>query len=351
MLSFLLALLFTAPAAPAAPDTTAPGLLLMAHGGGPEWNAAVEAAVAPLRGKYPVAIAFGMADPNTLGDALDALRQQGARRVAVVRLFLDGRSFLHQTEYFLGLRADPPERFLLHSHGSPAADDQGGHHGPAASTHAANTHAASTHGSHHGPAAAHDASHGAHHAATSGDDHAGHHGSAATDAQPQPLRHDLTLALSHDGLMQAKEVAAILATRAGALSREPAAESVLVLAHGTGDDVENARWITAMEHLSGAVRALGFHSVRAETLREDWPDRRVDAERRIRSFVEAETEDGRSVLVVPFRLAGFGPYREVLDGLDYRAADAGLLPHEAVTDWIAAQYRSIVAREGWDVSE
>src|SRR5690606_11529071 len=296
LLPFLLALLLAAPA-DARPDTTdAPGLLVMAHGGDPAWNEAVEAAVEPLRARYPVAIAFGMAEPASLGAALDDLAAQGAERVAVVRLFLDGRSFLHQTEYFLGLRPDAPERFILHgAHG-------GGHE-----------------------------SHGGH----------GSHGT------PQPVAHGLALALSLDGLMQAAEVAEILAARAEALSEHPAEESVLVLAHGTGDDVENARWIAAMERLSGDLRAQGFHSVRIETLSEDWPESREAAERAVRSFVAAEAGDGRDVLVVPFRLFGFGPYADVLDGLTYRAADAGILPHPAVTEWIEREYRAVLDREGW----
>ncbi len=270
-----------------------PGLLVMAHGGDAAWNAAVEAAVAPLRQRYPVALAFGMADPATLGQALDTLEARGAGQVAVVRLFMDGGSFLHQTEYFLGLRPDPPAEFVLHS----------------------------GHGNHHG----------------------------SSHRAPAPPARNLEIALSPDGLMQAEEVADILAARARHLSKAPAREAVLVLAHGTGDEVENARWIVAMERLSGPLRSAGFHSVRVETLREDWPDRRADAERRIRAFVEAEAEGGRTVLVVPFRLFGFGPYHEVLDGLNFRAADTGLLPHDAITGWLDAQYRAAATRQGWTV--
>jgi sirohydrochlorin ferrochelatase len=306
MLATLLALvLLSAPSSgdviTAADTADVPGLLVMAHGGGPEWDAAVYAAVAPLRSRYPVAVAFGMADPRTLLHALDSLATQGARRVAVVRLFMDGRSFRHQTEYLLGLRDDPPGEFLVHG-----SDHAGG-------------------------------SHGGRHGVSSGAEH----------SAPEPLRHPVAVAISEEGLMEAEEVGAILAARAQALSEAPAQESVLVLAHGTESDVENARWIAAMEHASGPLRALGFHSVRVETLREDWPERRAEAERRIRSFVEAEAGDGRTVLVVPFRLFGFGPYHDVLDGLKYRAADTGLLPHEAIADWMDAQYRVVVAREGW----
>lgn len=73
------------------------------------------------------------------------------------------------------------------------------------------------------------------------------------------------------------------------------------------------------------------------TLREDWPEKRATAEEQIRSFVtEAGAGDGRC-LVIPFRVYGFGPYAEVLEGLDYVSDGRGLLPHEAVSAWMLRQ--------------
>lgn len=297
MLRLLSLVFLLSPLAAEAQPSDVPGLLVMAHGGDEAWNAAVEDALAPLRDRYPMALAFGMADPASLSGGLDALAAQGVKRVAVVRLFLDGRSFLHQTEYFLGLREQPPARFVLHG---------GGDH----------------------------------------DTHGGGHSSAHGD--PQPIEHALDIALSTVGLMQAEEVAAVLTARATSVGTDPDGESVLVLAHGTGDDVENARWVAAMEHLTSPLRAAGYHAVRVETLREDWPEPRAAAKRAIRAFVAAEAADGRRVLVVPFRLAGLGPYRDVLDGLDYTASEEGILPHAAVTKWVDRQYHAVIAREGWD---
>lgn len=267
-------------------DSTQPGLLVMAHGGSFSWNQAVLKAVAPLRAGRPTAVAFGMADPNTLRQALDSLRAQGARRVVVVRLFMDSASFRHQTEYLLGLRSDPPARFL-------------------------------------------------------------HHAPWSESGPPPPLRHDLSLVLSSTGLMDAPEIGPILANRALALSQHPARESVLLLAHGTEDEVRNARWIVAMERHARLIRALGFYAVRVETLREDWPALRAEAERRIRAFIEAETQAGRTVLVIPFRVYGFGPYQEVLKGLAYRADGTGLLPHPAITAWIERQWYRLSQQAGW----
>jgi hypothetical protein len=93
------------------------------------------------------------------------------------------------------------------------------------------------------------------------------------------------------------------------------------------------------------LRAAGFKEAHSATLREDWPEARVLAEAEIRAWVESRTARGDRVIVVPFRLFGFGGYAEVLDGLTYTAAD-GLLPHELVTDWITESATDLFCAEG-----
>ena len=46
---------------------------------------------------------------------------------------------------------------------------------------------------------------------------------------------------------------------------------------------------------------------------------------------------GLEPVVIPFRVHGFGPYTRVLEGLDYRADELGLLPHQNVNLWVANQ--------------
>ena len=134
----------------------------------------------------------------------------------------------------------------------------------------------------------------------------------------------------------------VLARRALALSRDPARENVLILAHGPGDDAENERWLYHLDARAEIVRrAAPFDTVRVETLREDWPEKREFAEKRIRAFVEQSVQQGRRVLVVPFRVQGFGPYAEVLKGLDYVSDGQGLVPHPFVTQWIAHQIETL----------
>jgi hypothetical protein len=279
-----LALLFL----PVSPDQ---GILVMAHGGDEAWNRDVEAVVAPLKDRYPVEIAFGMARTSTLREAVERLEQKGVRRIAVVRMFISGESFLPETEYILGLRTEPPA--------APAS---------AAAPHGAVPAA---------PPSAH-----------------GDHGDHCAEA-PQPIASKCTFVLSQQGVADSALVDEILLERANALSKTPSRESVLLLAHGPADDAENERWLAKMEKRArGISQAGGFREVRCETLREDWPEKRAVSEKRIREFVQQHSRNGGRVIVIPFRVAGFGPYKEVLEGLEYVSDGRGFCPHPNMTTWI-----------------
>lgn len=257
-------------------------MLVMAHGGGEDWNAAVEAAVRPLEDEMPTAVAFGMADPVTLKDALKELEARNVACITVVRLFMSSKSFLHQTEYLLGLRSDPPPFFVSHS---------------------------------------------------------GHrvHGSGRPDP-PEPIAVDAEVVINRDGLLDAPAMGETLAQRAQSLSDGSGRESVIIIAHGPRDDAENEEWLRKLDKLADPVREAGsFETVEVATLREDWEEKRAKAEQHIRSFVEAQSVGGGRVLVLPFRLYGFGPYAGVLEGLEYEADGQGLLPSPRITDWIRAE--------------
>jgi sirohydrochlorin cobaltochelatase len=263
------------------------GVLVMAHGGRAEWNEGVLSAAAPLRGRYNLEVAFGMADAATIQQGVRQLEERGARKIGVVRLFVGSDSWYDRTEQILGLAA-----------GAPAA--------PATSGHVHTAHSAA-------------------------------HGMAFWRVETQS-----SFALSTRGLAEAPEASAILADRARALSCRPAVEDVLVLAHGTGDDGANARWLAHLDARANAIRqSLPFRRVHVETLREDWPDKRKDAEERIRAFVKRASDEGGRAIVIPFRVQGFGPYAKVLSGLDYVADGHGLIPHPGVTEWIEREIKAL----------
>jgi hypothetical protein len=263
------------------------GVLVMAHGGGGAWNAEVEKMLAPIRKDYRLELAFGMADAASLEAAVHKLEAEGAKRIAVVRLFVSGDSFLDRTEQILGLAPGAPAKTGQHATG----------------------------------------------------DRAGHGGHSMALWR---IETGARFALSREGLADAPEMGAVLAARARALSRAAKDETVLILAHGPEDDAENARWLSQIDRRAEAVRqALPFRAVRVETLREDWPEKRAASEARIRAFVTEASRNGGRVIVLPYRVAGFGPYAEVLKGLAYMSDGKGLMPSDEAGQWVRRQIEEL----------
>ena len=257
----------------------------MAHGGDDDWNTLVTGAVAALPSSIPTSIALGMADRASLGAALAEMSARGVRRIVVVRLFVSPQSFLSQTEWLLGLTRDRPAFVIDRS------DTEG--------------------------------------------------------VARSPLRYDVEVAISRRALADAEVVGEILLDRATQLSASPEKETVLFLAHGMASDADNDWLLGAMRSQAEAIRATcPFRRVVVDTVREDWPEARVAAVARIRGLVTLAAAHG-DVLVVPFRLAGFGPYAEILSGLEYRAQPLGFLPHPAITEWILETAAAEAARNGW----
>jgi sirohydrochlorin ferrochelatase len=297
------------------------GVLLMAHGGSAEWDASVLATAAPLREHYPVEVAFGMADAASLQDAAAKLEAQGVDTIAVIKLFISGESWHERTRQILGLSEGAPPRpdSAAHEH-APAIEtpdpamplEQGGTAGTAQAAH-----------EHGDPASTEpDAAPG----------EAGGH-----DMAFWQLASKARFRLSVEGLAEAAETGEILLDRALALSTQAAQEDILLLAHGPENDAENARWLQHMQARAEPLGTAGFHTVKAVTLREDWPEKRAAAETEIRAFVAAANAAGRTVIVLPFRVHGFGPYAEILDGLEYVSDQTGLIPHPAISRWIQRQ--------------
>lgn len=96
------------------------GLLVVAHGAGPEWNDAVRATVAQVRWAGPMAIAFLMGDDAaTQGwdSAVTRLVAAGASRIVVVPLMVSTHgSHYRQVAHYAGLLAALPEEVATHAH-------------------------------------------------------------------------------------------------------------------------------------------------------------------------------------------------------------------------------------------
>ncbi len=268
------------------------GVVVMAHGGPQAWNEGVTEMLRPLRHQYDMEIAFGMADAYSLQEAISKLESRGVTDIGVVRLFVSGESWLQRTGQILGLQEGAPER--------PAPEpEMHGEHGD--------------HAQHAGQ-------------------HMGHR------MEFWRVDSDARFRISQEGLSQAPEMDAVLVERVMALSNNPQNEDVLVLAHGPGDDAENERWLRYINDRTKALReSHEFNNIKVATLREDWPEKREAAQKIARDYVRAANDAGRTALIVPYRVYGFGPYADVLDGLDYVADETGLVPHPAVADWAERQ--------------
>ena len=132
-------------------------------------------------------------------------------------------------------------------------------------------------------------------------------------------------------------VGAILRERALAETADPAATSVVLIAHGPNTEEENRRWLAAMETHAALLRARGgFRRVSVLTHRNDAPPAVKDAARAAFRREVAEAAQAGTVVVVPLLLSSGGIEREVegdLRGLPYRFARP-LMPHPNLERWV-----------------
>lgn len=257
-----------------AADSSRIGVVALTHGADWFWNDAIEQALAPLASRHPLAFAFSMADPPTVDRAVRELERANAQAVVVVRAFGMADSFRSDVDRMLGLDVE--------SGAAPAA--HGGH-----------------------------AMGGMH-----GMDMGGHGMEAGIAAAPR-IRSALPMA-TVGGVDADPLFARALLANALSVSTDPARETIILTAHGQGEDAANQRWLDLLESLASQMRAIGgdhFHAFRVATWREDWPDKNKLAVAQVRAMVEEAGRDGGRALVVPARINGRGAADRYLAGLDF----------------------------------
>ena len=120
------------------------------------------------------------------------------------------------------------------------------------------------------------------------------------------------------------------------LSKDPANETVLLLAHGEATDEGNDKWLAVMgqniDRLRQDPHCAKLKTIKALTVREDWPKEREKAVAGVRATIEEASKHGR-VLVIANRLYGSGPYKSMLKGLTYEINEKGLAD-PVLTDWL-----------------
>lgn len=256
------------------------GVIVHAHGAGFHWNETMREAAAPLAEDHLLEFAFSMGGAGTLERAVRRLEKRGARAVVIVRVFSMADSFLDGIERFIGVDYESCRA----SSASPS------------------------HGHGHG------------------------HG------QPARLLTGLPV-VTTGGLEDHPFFARALLERARALSEEPGRETIILVAHGKGDDEGNALWLELLGSLREQMLAAGgddFREIRVGTWREDWPDKREAAIEAVRRDIEAAQRDGGRAIVVPARTTSQGPARELLPDLEFELGE-GFAPHPLFVEWLREQ--------------
>ena len=271
-LSLLLAI-----GAAAAPATAQRGLLVVAHGGGPGWNAGVRALVEQVRWQEgPVATAFLMgaeAEQAGWSPALAKLLAAGVREIVVVPLMVSSHGgHYHQIRFYAGELDSLPAELREHAHERPV---------------------------------------------------------------PPPVPTRVTAALD-----DAPELGVALLERWRELSAADRRRPLVLVAHGPNADTEAALWLRNLSRAAEPIRAGSKLPVAVQLLRDDAPAPiRGAAVAELRATIQRfAAGSADSVVVLPV-LVSTGAIDQVkiprdLEGLPIVYRSAQLVRSTAIARWI-----------------
>jgi sirohydrochlorin cobaltochelatase len=265
------------------------GTLIVAHGGGPAWDARVQKIAAEVRLPGPVAVSFLMgpgAKQHRFQDEVAKLVKRGAKEIVVVPMLVSSHSgHYEQIRYLVGERDDLDTTMMHHLHMS---------------------------------------------------------GIGRADAGV-PLR--LTKAVD-----DAPEMAEILAERAKTLASDPSRQALFLVGHGPNSAEDYAEWMANLRRVVDGVRArTGFRSVLLDLVRDDAPPPvRAEAVARVRELIQLQHQlTGRDVVVVPVLISTGKVSTEKLprdlEGLPMTYTSEGLLPHPGMARWVESRVRQAAA--------
>jgi len=281
------------------------GILLMAHGGGKDWNDSVRSIAIELDRQMPTELALGMADRTALQEGINKLVARGVKQICVVPLFVSSHSsIIESARYLLGLRSDAPKGLA----DSAMAHGLQGMSG-----------------------------------AVTSDTSTGKAPTLSPPVKsPVPLR--MTPALDRHPI-----VAEILSDRAAAIARNPSRDVLILVAHGPNEDEENVQWLADMSALASRIAAhTTYARIDCVTLRDDADAPVKDkATAELRAHVQAADEAGYHVLIVPLFLSYGGidnSLRQRLDGLEHTMSPQALLPDPRIAQWVLENVQATNAR-------
>jgi hypothetical protein len=147
-----------------------------------------------------------------------------------------------------------------------------------------------------------------------------HHGTAGKSLAASPRIRSALPMVTVGGVDDDPLFAKALLANARSVSKHPSRETVILVAHGQGDDAGNKQWLDLLGSLANRMRADGgsdFRAIRCATWREDWPDKNKAAVKQVRAMVAEADRDGGRALIVPARINGRGAADRYLKGLDF----------------------------------
>ena len=265
-----------------ASDSTV-GTIIIAHGGGPEWNAQVERVAADVDLPGPVAVSYLMgpgAKAAPFQQVVARLMERGARQIVVVPMLVSSHSgHYEQIRYLVGETDSLSDVMTHHLH------------------------------------------------------------MAGIERAPAGTPIRLTRAMD-----DAPEVAAVIAERALALADDPSSRALFIVGHGPNSAEDAAEWMENLRPIADTVRArTGFRSVLVGLVRDDAPAPvRAEAVRQLRDMIALQHElTGQDVIVVPVLVSTGAVSRDKLPadlaGMPVVYKGEPLLPHPGMARWVEAR--------------
>jgi sirohydrochlorin ferrochelatase len=275
-----------APSLSAQQPASQVGTLLVAHGGGPLWDAGVDSLAMSVKTGGPVAISLLMgpgAETHRFQDAVAQLVSKGAKEVVVVPVFVSSHSgHIEQLRYLTG-ETDSLDMEMMH------------------------------------------------HLNMSG---------IERPTERVPIR--VTAALDN-----APQMARVLASHAKTLAKDPSHQALFLIGHGPNGAEDNAKWMTNLREVADSVRKwTGFRDVKVGLVRDDAPDEvRAEAVKEIRETILLQNAvTGNPVVVVPILVSSGSVSRTKIPGdlhdLPVVYSAVPLLPNPSMARWVEARVKS-----------
>ncbi len=342
LLVFLLTFAFSTAGYTAAKDI---GVLVLAHGGSSLWNETVLNAVKPLEERYHVEVAFGMANPVTMEEALRKLEDKGVTEIVVVPLFVSSHSpIIRQLRYLLGHSEEPPRKPILmytkeeREELRPLIEFLRSLPAPLSWWIQERK----------PPADVFERVISLYAEPDKVERMVDLYRKALAYAEERvglikPLKTSARIHLT-DPLDDHDVVVSIVCERALELSRDPSRESLIIVAHGPNGDEDNVMWLRTMESIAVKCRehllrtkGESFRNILSVTVRDDAPEPiQETAKQHLRALVRQLSVDGE-VIVVPLLISQGGVEKRIakrLEGLTFRWNGKTILPSEKITEFL-----------------